>query len=87
MPTTSPTLAEYAERGRALHREWCRGVFATTLAPLAGAARKRRLAQLVAVCDVYTWLLLRRQSGLSRSETERALVELLAPLIHGRSTA
>jgi hypothetical protein len=34
-------------------------------------------AQLVAVCDVYTWRLLRRQSGLSRRQTELALTELL----------
>jgi len=34
----------------------------------------------VAVCDVYTWKLLRRDAGLSRRQTERALVELLEPL-------
>ena len=48
----------------------------------AGAERRRRLAQLVAVCDVYTWKLLRRDAGLSRRQMEIALVELLEPL-HG----
>jgi hypothetical protein len=35
---------------------------------------------MVVVCDVYTWMLLRRQSGLSRKQTELALRELLKPL-------
>lgn len=77
----SPTLAEYAERGRELHRDWCRSVFAGTLGPLTGVARERRLAQLVAVCDVYTWKLLRLDSGLSRRQTQIALRELLGPLL------
>lgn len=77
---TSPTLAEFVARGRALHHDWCRTVFADTLAGLRGAARTRRLAQLVAVCDVYTWKLLRQDSGLSRTQTQIALHELLGPL-------
>jgi len=82
---TSPTLAEFAERGRAYHRDWCRRVFATTLAPLAGVARERRLAQLVAVCDVYTWKLLHLDAGLSRRQTQIALHELLGPLLDTRA--
>jgi AcrR family transcriptional regulator len=78
---TSPMLAEYAERGRALHRDWCRQVFAATLVTLVGASRRRRLAQLVAVCDVYTWKLLRLDAGLSRKQTQIALNELLGPLL------
>jgi AcrR family transcriptional regulator len=76
----SPALREIVERGRQSHREWCVTVFAPALAGLSGRHRTRRLAQLVAVCDVYTWMLLRRQSGLSRKQTEGALVELLMPL-------
>ena len=78
---SSPTLAEYADRGRALHRDWCRTLFARTLEPLTGVARDRRLAQLVAVCDVYTWKLLRLDAGLSRRQTQIALLELLGPLL------
>jgi len=85
---SSPTLAHYVEEGRELHREWCRTVFAPALSPLSGVARERRLAQLVAVCDVYTWKLLRLDSGLSRRQTQIALHELLAPLVtsHRQST-
>jgi hypothetical protein len=35
------------------------------------------------VCDVYTWKLLRRDAGLSRRQTELALLELLGPLLEG----
>ena len=85
---SSPTLAHYVEEGRELHREWCRTVFAPALKPLSGVARERRLAQLVAVCDVYTWKLLRLDSGLSRRQTQIALHELLGPLVtsHRQST-
>jgi AcrR family transcriptional regulator len=75
-----PSTAVILDRGRALHREWCARVFAPTLAGLTGAERKRRLAQLVAVCDVYTWKLLRRDARLNRRQTELAMVELLTPL-------
>lgn len=79
-----PKLREIADRGRRVHREWCARVFAASLQGLDRTARRRRLAQLVAVCDVYTWKLLRRDAGLSRVETEHAIVELLEPLITGR---
>jgi AcrR family transcriptional regulator len=78
-----PRLREITDRGRALHREWCARVFDAILADLAGADRQRRLAQLVAVCDVYTWKLLRRDSALSRRQTELALAELLDPILEG----
>jgi AcrR family transcriptional regulator len=78
-----PGLGEIADRGRALHREWCARVFAAALEGRAGVERRRRLAQLVAICDVYTWKLLRRDAGLSRRQTELALVELLEPMLEG----
>lgn len=76
-----PALAELAGAGRTLHREWCTRVFAPALAGRTGVDRQRRVAQIVAVCDVYTWKLLRREGALSRRQTERALVELLTPLM------
>src|SRR5690242_14260314 len=76
----SPSVKAMADQGREFHAEWCERMFARALARRRGSHRDRLLAQLVAICDVYTWLLLRRQRGLSRRETERALVEMLAPL-------
>lgn len=76
----SAQLAEIVEHGRQHHVAWCRRVFAPALATRSGADRDRRLAQLVAVTDVYVWKLLRRDRGLSRRQTARALHELLDPL-------
>lgn len=77
----SPVVAQLTARGRAMHREWCEVAFARSLTERSGAARERRLAQLVAVCDVYTWKLLRRDAGLDRQATELAILELLNPLM------
>jgi len=75
-----PALSDIADAGRAVHRTWCARAFAPALASRSGVERQRRLAQIVAVCDVYTWKLLRLDAQLSRRQTELALVELLAPL-------
>jgi len=76
-----PWLAPLVERGRELHRDWCEHMFGFALDGLAGVQRRRRLAQLIAVGDVYTWKLLRRDSGLSRKQTELALTELLNAIL------
>jgi AcrR family transcriptional regulator len=79
----NPGLKKIADRGRAYHAHWCARVFPSALGSRAGAARERRLAQLVAVTDVLTWKLMRRDRGLNRSQTELALRELLEPLAGG----
>jgi AcrR family transcriptional regulator len=76
-------LRDTAERGRVYHREWCARVFEPSLARVPGAERRRRLAQFVAICDVFTWKLLRRDAGLSRRQTELAVLEMLLPLVEG----
>ncbi len=77
----SPSLRPIVDMGRDVHRDWCTRVFAPALTGLTGAERRRRLAQFVAVCDVFTWKLLRRDAGLSRRQTELALTELLSPML------
>jgi AcrR family transcriptional regulator len=77
----APHLGVILDRARALHRQWCERVFADALTGLTGVQRKRRLAQLVAACDLYTWKLLRRDAALSRAQVELAMVELLTPLL------
>jgi AcrR family transcriptional regulator len=76
-----PAFAEATQAGRRLHREWVRRVFAPMLDPLPRAQRDLRLAQFVALCDVYTWKLLRRDQRLSRARTERALAEMIDALL------
>lgn len=79
-----PALAEFMEEGRILHRGWVTRVFDPALAQRSDEDRERLIAQLVAVCDVYTWKLLRRQAGLSREQTALALRELLRGLVGER---
>lgn len=74
-------LAEIVARGRRSHAEWCERVFAAALAHRRGADRERLLAQCIGVCDVYSWKVLRRDRALSRAETQRAMRELLEPLV------
>jgi AcrR family transcriptional regulator len=77
---SSPFMAAVTDAGRAYHRSWCERVFAPSLDGLEDADRRRRLAQIVAVCDVYVWKLLRLDAGLGSQAYREALLELLEPL-------
>lgn len=69
------------DRGREVHLEWVAHTFEPQLANLAeDELRKVRMAQLVAVCDVYVWKLLRRDMELDVPQTETALIELIEGL-------
>jgi AcrR family transcriptional regulator len=77
-----PGLPELAARGREYHVDWCQRAFGDVLDPaLDGVTRRRRLAQIVAICDATTWRILRADGALTPTETERALLELLTPLL------
>ena len=72
-----PVFAEITAFGKAYHAAWVARVFRPWLVRVRGRDRQRLQAQLVAVCDVYTWHLLRNQAGLSKAATERAIRELV----------
>jgi AcrR family transcriptional regulator len=76
-----PTLQAMADFGRIFHREWCEALFAADLKRLRGAKRDRRIAQFVAVTDIYVWQVLRRDRELSSRQTKLAMLELLEPLM------
>ena len=76
VPVVRPGIA----RGRRGHEEWVEYVFAAALTGLRGAARKRRVAQLVVATDVFTWKLLRRDREFSRQQTIVAIRELVEAL-------
>jgi AcrR family transcriptional regulator len=75
-----PVVAENVEIGRRYHWSWVERTFAPLLDGLQGGARRRRIAALVAITDVYTWKLLRRDLTLSRRDTEQVLTELISKL-------
>ena len=66
--------------GRRGHEAWVQHAFPLALAGLTGVARERRVAQLVAITDVYTWKILRRDKGLSVRQVQRAMRELVLAL-------
>jgi len=72
-----PQVDDGLAKGRDLHRRWVTEKLGPLLDRCDAPTRRRRIAQLVAICDVYTWKLLRRDSGLGRAETERAIRELI----------
>ena len=78
----APGVPEIAARARSYHVSWCREAFSEALPPrLDRRTRQRRLAQVVAVCDATTWRVLRIDGRLSPAQTEKALLELLLPVL------
>lgn len=75
-----PGLPELAARGREFHVDWCRRAF-TLPSTLARDDRERRTAQIIAICDATTWRILRVDGTLDAAQTERAIFELLEPII------
>ena len=75
-----PAFRSLTDAGRAFHYEWVERTFAPLLAEHTGEKRRRLLAKLIAVCDVYFWKLLRRDLGLSREQTELAIRETILAL-------
>lgn len=76
-----PAIGERTDEGRRMHYEWVEHVFAPHLAGARGADRRRLRAQLVALTDVFTWKLLRRDHGLGRRQTESAMAEMVQALV------
>jgi AcrR family transcriptional regulator len=77
-------LRAMTDMGRVFHRKWCEELFAGDLEGLRGVERDRRVAQFVAITDIYVWKLLRRDRGLSRRQTQLAIREMLEPLMRRR---
>ena len=65
------------DTARAFHYEWVERTFGPLLAERTGEA------ELIAICDVYFWKLLRRDVGLSREQTELAIRETILALKGG----
>jgi AcrR family transcriptional regulator len=75
----SPAMAEVAEAGRRYHREWVHRVFEPQLRGREGA--ELVTAKLVAVTDLYTWTVLRNDTGLDRADTTTAVRGLVQAVL------
>src|SRR3954452_24028141 len=74
-------FAEGAAAGRRFHAEWVQTAFADALAAREPAARELLRAQLIGVCGVELWLVLRRDAGLSASQAGDAVAGLIERLL------
>jgi AcrR family transcriptional regulator len=77
----SNPLTRAVDHGHEIHEAWVSRTFEPQLAKLDPRTRERRLAQLVAICDVYVWKILRRDIGLERAHVEEAVVEMIERLL------
>ena len=75
-----PAFRSITDTGRDYHYGWVERVFAPLLAERAGPERERLLAQLIAICDLYFWKLLRRDLNLSPKQTELTMIEAIKAL-------
>jgi AcrR family transcriptional regulator len=74
-------LTRAVDHGHEVHERWVLRTFEPQLSDLDPRTRERRLAQLVAICDVYVWKILRRDIGLERPQVEEAVVEMIERLL------
>ena len=82
-----PAIREVTQRGRAYHHAWVRRVFAPQLRRVTPEQRERRIAQLIAATDLYTWKILHRDLGLGRAEVEEALRDLAGQILRASPRA
>jgi AcrR family transcriptional regulator len=78
---SSPLIRDVTASGRRYHHAWVRRVFSPPLDGLPPAVRERRLAQLIAITDLYTWKTLRRDLELPRDEVEASLRDLMERIL------
>lgn len=79
------SLASMLDDARAGHQAWLAHMFGKWL-PTTPVARLRTIHALHAATDVYTWKLLRRDLRLTRRDTERTIVQLVAAILRRRAT-
>jgi AcrR family transcriptional regulator len=75
-----PAFRSITDTGRAYHSGWVEHVFAPLLAERTGPGRERLVAQLIAICDLYFWKLLRRDLDFSPEQTELTMIEAIKAL-------
>jgi AcrR family transcriptional regulator len=84
LETRVPAIRYLLNQGRESHANWVARVFAPFLPRRRDRARKRREMAFYAATEVMLWKLLRRDFGLSRTETEAVLLMLVSGLVRQR---
>ena len=79
--SSNERIKRVTELGKQVHRDWVLAVFAPQLAEASAAARPEIGDLLAVATDVYTWKLLRRDRGLSRSEVEERMHYLVNAIV------
>lgn len=82
-----PLVRRVTETGARMHRKWAAAAFAPDLEGLDPGERRRCLATLATVTDVYVWHLLRRREGLGRDATEAQILALVEAARRGAAAA
>jgi AcrR family transcriptional regulator len=77
----TPRIAAGAEAGRRFHAEWVETAFADALAPREPAERALLRGQLIGVCGLELWLVLRNDAGLSADQARDAVAGLITTLL------
>lgn len=80
-----PGLSALLDHGRRHHRAWITEIFAAPIAACPPAEREALIDRLIVATDVYSWKLLRRDIGRSRTETEAAIAGLITAILAARS--
>ncbi|MGD9735083.1 MAG: TetR/AcrR family transcriptional regulator [Solirubrobacterales bacterium] len=78
-----PLVRRVTDEGERMHRELIAAAFAPDLEGLERGERRRRLAALATVTDVYVWHLLRRREGLGRDAAEAEIRNLVEAARNG----
>src|SRR5262249_7176067 len=71
-----PEIDALIQEDRLKHREWVERVFAPFLAKCKESESDLLIAELITLCDLYVWKLLRLDLKLTREQVEQALVEM-----------
>jgi AcrR family transcriptional regulator len=79
-----PAIRELTDFGRRHHYGWVEEVFGPLMADAPSDVFSRRVAQLIAVTDLYVWKVLRRDLKLSREDTEAAVRDLINQCFRAR---
>ncbi len=78
----TPSIAAILARGREYHHSWVERTFGLTLGDFPAEARRRRLAQLLVITDIYVWKLLRLDLGIGSDECELLIRQMAWVIAH-----